>query len=66
MCKIFYFCRFRNRQQPGAGEWKHGLFECHCPDCAIAYIIPCIYACQVAGAAGKDGCGKCIYCLFPG
>ena len=29
--------------QPSSGEWKHGLCECACPDCACVLL----------------GCGNC-------
>ena len=52
-------------RQPGSGEWKHGLFECACPDCACAYcFMPC-YAYQIAKAAGKEGFMACAHCCFP-
>jgi hypothetical protein len=46
-------------------EWKHGLFNCICPDCACAYFCGPCYIFDLAQKAGKETCSAILHACFP-
>ncbi|CAF0833438.1 unnamed protein product [Brachionus calyciflorus] len=54
--------------QPRAGEWRHGLFDCcgSCSDCLCASFCPNCFAYCAAQEAGEGTLMSCIHCFtFP-